>query len=256
MNPSRTPTSRARRPLMARLRRLARRGSLLWILLLLAGGTSALSGLARPRHAPARAAATSAELRDEARILELFRGIPQDGATLGDPNAPAELIQFADLQCPYCAAVNTTVLPQIIEQYVRPGKLKLVFRPLSFVGPNSERAARAAAAVGLQNRLWEFVDLAFRNQGAENSGGLDDSKLSGLAASIPGVDVRRAMSDRAGSLVTAQLQGSSAQADALGVEGTPAFFLRKGVEAPRRVDATNLRQTLVAMFGNGSRNDS
>ena len=46
----------------------------------------------------------------------------------------------------------------------------MVFRNLSFIGPDSERAARLAAAAGLQDRLWQFTDLIFRNQGAENSG--------------------------------------------------------------------------------------
>ncbi len=128
-------------PFMSRMRRLARRGSLLWILLLLAAGTTTASQWGGSRREHARAHADDQSVRGVGHTLALFRGIPQTGVTLGDPKAPVELIEFANLQCPYCAAVNTTLLPQILKHYVRPGRLKLVFRSLAFVGNGSAMAA-------------------------------------------------------------------------------------------------------------------
>jgi protein-disulfide isomerase len=63
------------------------------------------------------------------------------------------------------------VLPVLIHDYVREGKLRIVFRGLTFIGPDSEKALRAALAAGEQNRLWHVVDLFYRHQGPENSVG-------------------------------------------------------------------------------------
>ena len=49
----------------------------------------------------------------------LFDGIPQDGIALGSPDAPFVLTEFADLQCPFCAAYARASLPTIVDRYVR-----------------------------------------------------------------------------------------------------------------------------------------
>jgi uncharacterized membrane protein len=73
-------------------------------------------------------------------------GIPQAGAALGNPNAPVTFVEYADLQCPYCAEWARRTLPVLVDDYVRTGKLRIVFRGLAFIGPDSERALRAAIA--------------------------------------------------------------------------------------------------------------
>ena len=82
------------------------------LVLVSSGGDDAST---RPRQASAR---------DVTRIL---RGIPQEGLTLGDPKAPVLLVEFADLQCPFCRDYALNVLPQVVEHYVRTGKLRLEY---------------------------------------------------------------------------------------------------------------------------------
>ena len=121
------------------------------------------------------------------RSRQLFGGIPQQGVTLGQPDAPATLIEFADLQCPFCAQYTTGALPTVIQDYVRTGRLKMQLRLLRFIGPDSERGAEVAAAATLQDKGWEFSDLFFRNQGQENSGYATDAVPgSGSRARRPG----------------------------------------------------------------------
>ena len=161
-------------------------------------------------HAPAAAA--------------LLDGIPQDGTLLGQPDAPVTLVEFADLQCPFCRNFAVEVLPEIVEHYVRPGKVRLDLRLLRFVGEDSRRAAAVAAAAAAQNRMWHFADLFYRNQGVENSGYATDEFLRAIAGAA-GLDAGRALAGRNGAAAERLLAGGERRAAAAGVHSTPSFLV-------------------------------
>lgn len=167
-------------------------------------------------------------------VSERFAGIPQDGIRLGSPSAPVTLVEFADPQCPFCGAYARDVLPTIIERYVRPGKLKLELNLLTFVGEDSVKAGRLAAATTDQDRFWGFTDAFFAAQGQENTGYVTDDFLKETAAAA-GVDhAAAAGDDQTADRVLKQAQTA---ADRLGVSSTPTFFLRRGHdETPLKID--------------------
>lgn len=175
----------------------------------------------------------------------LFEGIPQNGVSLGDPGAPATLIEYADLQCPFCAEYTRDALPAVIERYVRTGRVRLELQLLAFLGPDSERGARLAAAAAQQDLMWQFTDLFFENQGAENSGYATDEFLRGLARQTPGLDTRQAFADRDSPAVRRLLRQAQAQATASGVESTPSFLLRQGAAPARPLELQALDAATV-----------
>jgi protein-disulfide isomerase len=175
-----------------------------------------------------------------ARTLELLAGIPQQGITLGYDSAPVTLVELGDLQCPYCAIFAEKALPSIITQFVRTARVRLVFRNLDGLGSDSVRAARMAAALGRQNRLWQFIDLAYRNQGEENSGYVTDDFLRAIADVIPGTDVDRAMSERYSPFATAQITQAMGLAHQLKVKVTPSFLLSATGQRPRLFTPSSL----------------
>jgi len=154
----------------------------------------------------------------------LYAGIPQSGITLGDPAAP-ELIEFADLQCPYCGIFARDALPTIVRRYVRTGRAKLVFRGLAFIGQDSVTALRAVEAAGLQNRLWDVVDAFYAAQGDENSGWVTDGLIRQIGSSTPGLDVERWLDDASSSVVDARIRESQDVASQAGVRSTPTLLL-------------------------------
>jgi protein-disulfide isomerase len=152
-----------------------------------------------------------------------FAGIPQDGAALGRPGAPVTLVEFLDLQCPFCAQWDLQVLPAVLER-VRRGELRIVMRPLAFLGPDSVKAVALAGAASLQDRLWQFVDIFFHNQREENSGYVTEAFLRRLAAAVPGLDAARALVQRDSPAAQRLTEIAAQEAKRARLESTPSFL--------------------------------
>jgi protein-disulfide isomerase len=216
--------------------RLERRRRRLWLLgasVVAAAAVVAIAiAISQSGGGPKPSAPTSGVLSNAAQSNALFVGIPQHGVTLGNPRAAVTLTEFADLQCPFCRQYTLAVLPALVRRYVRTGRVKMVFRNLAIIGPDSERAARMAAAAGLQNRLWQFGDVMYNNQGEENSGYVTDVYLRRIARGA-GVDPKRALADRTSPSVDSQLRQAAALAQAAGVTGTPSLFLARPGQPPQ-----------------------
>jgi protein-disulfide isomerase len=166
-----------------------------------------------------------ANLEGESEVNRSLQGIPQQGMLLGDPDAPVELIEFGDLQCPVCAGYAEEILPPIIENQVKKGQLKIDFRNFTIIGPDSTDAAAAALAAGAQGRGWNFVELFYRNQGGENAGYAGDEAFLEAVAKSAGVkDIDRWNEDRASAV--AEAEETTAEAQQLGLSGTPTFAVK------------------------------
>jgi protein-disulfide isomerase len=171
---------------------------------------------------------------------DLLDGIPQRGLELGDPDAPVTLVEYGDLQCPYCAYWSRTTFPVLVRDYVRPGRVKLVFRGLAFLGPDSREALQAALAASEQNRLWNVVERLYAVQGPENSGWVDERLLRAVGGSVPGLDVDRMLAESGSAAVGAAMLAAARSADAAGVRGTPSFELGRTGEPLRPFAAATL----------------
>jgi protein-disulfide isomerase len=153
------------------------------------------------------------------QVESALKGIPQSGLTLGSPKAPVTIVEFADLQCPFCAEYHRNVFPELLKRYVKTGKVRLELRLLRFLGPDSDRLARVAAAAAEQNRMWQFVGLAYARQGQENSGYATDDFINRLAADA-GLD-----STDAGAAAERMVRGDEQAARAAGIDLTPSFLI-------------------------------
>jgi protein-disulfide isomerase len=187
------------------------------------------------------------------QATQLLKGIQQNGITLGDPKAPVTLTEFADLQCPFCRDYTLKTFPTIVAKYVRSGKVKMVFRNYAFISEDSLTAARAAEAAGKQNKLWNFIDVFYNNQGAERSGYVTDPFVSKIATAA-GVDAKKMLADRSAPDVDQQIAEAQQQAQTAGVNSTPTFLIQKGSAAPKKVsqsafDPGQFSQAIDAALG-------
>jgi protein-disulfide isomerase len=141
------------------------------------------------------------------------------------------MVEFADLQCPACAQYSSEVVPALVDDYVRPGRLRLELQPIAFLGPDSELGARGALAAGRQDKMWTFAHLLYGNQGIENSGYMNESFLRDVASEVPGLDVARFTEDLFSPAVDRELARAQRAAEARGVNATPTVLLgRRGGE--------------------------
>ena len=198
-------------------------GLVLGVVLATGGGSSGASG---------------ARLPDAGDVQTLLRGIPQSGNMLGKASAPVTMVEYVDLQCPFCQEFETQAMPTLLSRYVRSGKLKVEARPVAIRGADSVRGQSAAIAAGLQNKMFNFMQLLYDNQGVENSGWLNDSIVKSAAVSIPGLDVGQFVKDVNSSVVDDQVKGFDEQATADALAGTPTILVGKTGTKPRQVALT------------------
>jgi protein-disulfide isomerase len=160
-------------------------------------------------------------------VQDLYVDIPQHGIRLGNRRAPATLVEIADLQCPFCAAYSREVLPTVVRDYVRTGRLLYELHFRSFLGRDSVRAAGAAAYAARENRMYQFADHFYRHQGPEESGYADRAFIESIAQ-LAGVDTARAAAAADDPLSFPAVKAGEMFARRLGSTGTPDFFIRKG----------------------------
>ncbi|HWT91117.1 MAG TPA: thioredoxin domain-containing protein [Solirubrobacterales bacterium] len=164
-------------------------------------------------------------LEGAGEVNRSLRGIPQQALLLGDPEAPVELVEFGDLQCPACAAYTEEILPPIIESHVRQGQVKLAFRNFTIIGPDSLDAGAAAVAAGAQGKGWNFIEIFYGNQGRENAGYAADEAFLEAVAKASGVkDLDQWDEDR--TKFRAKVEETTSEAESLGLTGTPSFAIR------------------------------
>jgi protein-disulfide isomerase len=175
-------------------------------------------------------------------------GIPESGNVLGKPGANVTLIEYADPQCPACRSYTVSVFPTIVNEYIRPGKVKTEFRGYPFIGPDSVKALRFLLAAGLQDRLWQLQEALYRHQGAENDGWVTDDLIRGLAGEINGLDVAKLFSDANSTPIVEKAESAAGEAEAAGIPGTPTFFINIGSEQPYNIrvslDPASFREAL------------
>ena len=176
----------------------------------------------------------ASNVKGASEVKRLIDGIPRKDLVLGKPSAKVALVEFGDLQCPVCKGYSEEVLPAVIESRVRGGEATLEFRNYTIIGPESIPAGAAAVAAGKQGRGWEFIELFYRNQGAEDSGYVTDGFLTAIAEGAGVPDIAQWEKDRKDKAVVREVGETTAEARNLGFEGTPSFAVEgpgtKGLE--------------------------
>ncbi len=192
------------------------------------GGTNSAP---KPKSAQAKNAA--------ATVTRLLSGIPQQGNTLGSPNAKVTITEYGDLVCPICKDFALGSESQLIAGDVRSGKVKIVYKPLETASGTANNSMfvpsqTAALAAGQQKLGWYYIELFYHEQGDETTGYVTNDYLDGLAQQVPGLDYGKWSSDRQSSTLAGQVTSTEQAAANAGYNSTPTILIQgpKGQAQP------------------------
>src|SRR5262249_7759984 len=152
---------------------------------------------------------------------------------------PATLVAYEDPQCPFCRQWNVDTLPTVLREFVRPGKIKLEYRGIVIIGPNSVKGLRAIYGASPQNKVWNMVDALYANQGAENSGWITEEVIR-KSAREAGADPAKILATMSSRAATTQLTHAAKQAATDQVQGTPTFVVERPPALSQHLALTSL----------------
>ena len=103
---------------------------------------------------------------------------------LGDPKAPVTLVEFGDYQCHFCNVHFHNTEHDLLVNFIQTGKVKMIFKDFTIIGPDSVNAAHGAHCANDQGKFWEYHDILYNNWTGENNGWASSDNLLRFAQEI------------------------------------------------------------------------
>lgn len=182
------------------------------------------AAIVKPASQP-QAAAQQQETGNKILTEEQIAKLPDDDTVIGDPNAPVTLVEFSDFQCPYCARFFKTTLPLIEENYIKTGKVKLIYRDFP-IGRHAqaELTAQAAECADEQGKFKQMHDLLFNEQEAW-AGNEEARKLMKGYANQLQLDTKQFNECLDSNKYAQEVRKDLIDGATAGISGTPGFFV-------------------------------
>jgi protein-disulfide isomerase len=160
---------------------------------------------------------------------ELFRG---------EATATVAIIEYGDIECPYCRRFKRDIYPQLVNAYIKTGKVKFYYRdmPLPF-HEHAMPAAQAAHCAGEQGKFWEMQDSLF----ADKTAALATSDINDHASKL-GLDTAKLDACMTSDRFAEVIRHSSEEAAKMNIEGTPTFLI--GILSPDG-DVVNVKKPII-----------
>lgn len=150
-----------------------------------------------------------------------FASLPTD-YVLGNPEAPVTIVEFTDLQCPFCREFSIGAFPELKRTYIDTGKVRYISRdlPLTNLHPLAVAAARASRCAGAQQKFWEM-----RHAILVNNAQLTPAAFATFATDLRLDAAAFAACTSQPSAFDAAVQADAAAATAASITGTPTFVI-------------------------------
>ncbi len=161
--------------------------------------------------------------------------VTSDDPVAGSPSAKVTLMEYADFQCPACAAFHPMV-KQLLAEYK--DKIYFVYRyfPLINIHKNAMISAQAAYAAGQQNKFWEMHDMLFETQNSWADSQNPEATFADYAEKL-NLDINKFNSDIESDKAKSFVQDTYSNGLAIGINSTPTFYINgTRIENPRTYD--------------------
>jgi len=154
----------------------------------------------------------------------------EEQPSLGDPQAPVKVVEFADFKCPACKAFHERVFPKLREEYIETGLVQFFFINFQFLAEDSVTAGIAGECLYRQSEraFWQYYDAIFANQGPEPQRWATKRFLLDLVRQhVSGIDEEGFRSCLTEERTRRDVEGDKKIGQSAGVGATPTIFINK-----------------------------
>ncbi|HEY5736002.1 MAG TPA: thioredoxin domain-containing protein [Nitrosopumilus sp.] len=164
------------------------------------------------------------ESESESDLLTITKLIDGGSPIMGNPNAPITILEWGDYQCTFCYKFHQNTLDTINEDFVKTGKVKLVFKDFPLNGPDSFLAAEAAYCAQDQEKYWQYHDELYKNWGGERTGWITRESLDrfGTAVNLNLIEFNKCLDEQKYHEKVITLHDFGKE---IGIDATPSFLV-------------------------------
>lgn len=166
----------------------------------------------------------SFESDKDTKLLTPTKLIENGSPIIGDSNAKITILEWGDYQCTFCYKFHQNTLKIINDDFIKTGKVKLVFKDFPLNGPDSVLAAEATYCAGDQGKYWQYHDELYQNWGGERTGWITRDSLNKFATSID-IDLERFNSCLNEHKYQNQVTAIHEFGKEIGIDATPSFLI-------------------------------
>ena len=177
----------------------------------------------------AAAPANDNALNNQAVTVDINNVKTEGALFIGNPNAPVTIAQWFDYQCPACKYGDQNMITPLVAEYVKAGKLKIIFKDFAFLGPDSQSIALTARAVweAYPDKFYEWHKTFFDNQGQENTGWATKDVITALTKKVAGIDTKviDGLLAKNSAKYKAAIDADKEEGAKFGINATPSFMI-------------------------------
>lgn len=164
------------------------------------------------------------QVANSIRAASYYEQFPSEGTRIGRADAPVQVVEYFDFQCPHCQTASDQVVKRLLDEYVADGKVSFTYRFFPILGQESVLAAEAAYCAMEMGAFWPYQDLLLAKKGVGNNGTYNRRNLISYARQI-GLDIDEFQACLDGERSSQYVRQAYEQAVRLGLFGTPTFFV-------------------------------
>jgi len=161
---------------------------------------------------------------NDSEIITPAKLIENGSPFLGNPDAPITILEWGDYQCTFCYKFHQNTLKIIDEDYIKTGKVKMVFKDFPLNGPDSKLAAEASYCAQDQQKYWQYHDELYRNWGGERTGWITREALSEFAQTV-NLDIEKFNECLDDGKHESKVNSLYEFGNNIGVDATPSFLV-------------------------------
>ena len=128
--------------------------------------------------------AINSESENNSQLLTTTKLIENGSPILGNPDASITILEWGDYQCTFCYKFHQNTLDTINDDFIKTGKVKLVFKDFPLNGPDSLLAAQAAYCAEDQGKYWQYHNELYKNWAGEKTGWITRESLDKFATTV------------------------------------------------------------------------